>query len=306
MSNKQPVSKNKLFMLKKWVTIPEAAQYLSASLGEEVNEADIYALVLNDQLKISIKFIDMINVEKGKLIYNEDFLYKETFFSDNVIKQFDGGIFELQMYEGGKKIIEEKYYNLIGGPKVKRFLFLEDIVFGGDDGQLYRLVEWLENKNSLINDSENKLLEIEEKIKSQNIAKKEAEELLSLHKKKHEKLLDSKVRSHPDEYLPLSVLPEDTMLVVCTQALIDLQNQLLEDKPTEVKPLASRSETTYLNIIGALLEYISGESHGIEKHPAFSSEAKLIEHFCQLELPGLSKSTLESKFAVAKRSINSC
>jgi len=67
--------------------------------------------------------------------------------------------------------------------------------------------------------------------------------------------------------------------------------------------LSPRSERTYLNIIGALLEVINGESPGMQQHPDFISQAKLIEHFCDFEMSGLSKSTLESKFAAAKRSI---
>jgi len=66
--------------------------------------------------------------------------------------------------------------------------------------------------------------------------------------------------------------------------------------------LSPRSERTYLNIIGALLEVITGESPGMKKHSDFISQAKLIEYFCEFEMSGLSKSTLESKFAAAKRS----
>lgn len=67
--------------------------------------------------------------------------------------------------------------------------------------------------------------------------------------------------------------------------------------------LSPRSERTYLNIIGALLEVMTGESPGMQKHPDYISQAKLIDHFCDFEMPGLSKSTLELKFAAAKRSI---
>lgn len=66
-----------------------------------------------------------------------------------------------------------------------------------------------------------------------------------------------------------------------------------------------RAETTYLNIIAALLDCVAGHLPGVEKHPSFSSEAKLIE--CIDEhyrgYGGLTKSTLSRKFPEAKRSI---
>jgi hypothetical protein len=66
-----------------------------------------------------------------------------------------------------------------------------------------------------------------------------------------------------------------------------------------------RSETTYLNIIAALLDCIAGNLPDVDKHPSFASEAKLIEtidgHF--RGYGGLSQSNLSRKFPAAKRSM---
>jgi hypothetical protein len=66
-----------------------------------------------------------------------------------------------------------------------------------------------------------------------------------------------------------------------------------------------RSETTYLNIIAALLECISGSLPKVEKHPSFASEAKLIEAIAAnfQGYNGLSQSNLTRKFPEAKRSM---
>ena len=68
-----------------------------------------------------------------------------------------------------------------------------------------------------------------------------------------------------------------------------------------------RAESTYQNIIAALLDCISGNLPGIDKHPSFTSEAKLIEaiddHF--RGYGGLTKSTLSRKFPEAKRALQS-
>lgn len=66
-----------------------------------------------------------------------------------------------------------------------------------------------------------------------------------------------------------------------------------------------RSETTYLNIIAALLNCIAGNLPNVEKHPSFASEAKLIEAIdgYYRGYDGLSQSTLSRKFPAAKRSV---
>ena len=73
-----------------------------------------------------------------------------------------------------------------------------------------------------------------------------------------------------------------------------------------IKPaLISRKKyENNLNIVAALLAYIKGETKGIQEHSSFSSEADLIE-VIEAEYKdhahGLSKRTLEDKFAEAKQ-----
>ena len=65
------------------------------------------------------------------------------------------------------------------------------------------------------------------------------------------------------------------------------------------KPLNGRQTTTFLNIIGALLELIHSP------RPGRDSEASVIRELLDnySEKPGISKRTLEDKFADAKRSL---
>lgn len=69
------------------------------------------------------------------------------------------------------------------------------------------------------------------------------------------------------------------------------------------EPPGERSEKTYLNIIFALLDCIQGDVPGLGKHPEFKSEARLIEALSlkYLSFAGLTKRTLEDKFAAAKK-----
>jgi len=105
-----------------------------------------------------------------------------------------------------------------------------------------------------------------------------------------------------NHYFPAGGLPHDSVLVVRTQALIDLQERLSEDDSKKNTSVDIRSETTYLNIIGAMLEIFIHRSHGDLK---FSSEAKLREFLSQkyVGFKGLTERTLADKFSAAKKAI---
>lgn len=66
-----------------------------------------------------------------------------------------------------------------------------------------------------------------------------------------------------------------------------------------------RAETTYLNIIGAMLTLMLGKTPAGEPQSIFDNQsviiAALLEHFDKK--PGISARTLEDKFAAAKRSL---
>lgn len=57
--------RNKLLTLKKWVTIPEAARYLTSIFNENVEEADVLRFGLDGHLTLSVNFINKASVRKG-------------------------------------------------------------------------------------------------------------------------------------------------------------------------------------------------------------------------------------------------
>lgn len=73
----------------------------------------------------------------------------------------------------------------------------------------------------------------------------------------------------------------------------------------KAKTPSARSETSYLNMIGALLEVIGGRVPGFDKHPSVENETKLIDAISQhfQGFNGLSQSNLSRKFPEAKRSL---
>lgn len=108
---------------------------------------------------------------------------------------------------------------------------------------------------------------------------------------------------HPNERYPIEYYLEWAEKKSITVPWLDWakKNNLLKIKKRASKSLDKRSETTYLNIIAALLEVIIGKSPGLKKPPVFNSEAELIDHLKEIPARGISKTTLELKFAEAKR-----
>ena len=68
MSKKKPHSKSKLFKLKEWLTVPDAARHLSIVFGEEVSEADVLRLALDGHLKLSVYFVNYAKASCGKVV----------------------------------------------------------------------------------------------------------------------------------------------------------------------------------------------------------------------------------------------
>lgn len=69
---------SKLFKLKEWVTLPDAAKYLSLTLDEEVSQVDLLRLVLDKHLTLSVLFVNKVPVIKGKKIPFSEVQFKDV------------------------------------------------------------------------------------------------------------------------------------------------------------------------------------------------------------------------------------
>ena len=210
------------------------------------------------------------------------------------------GTWELAMIRSEKLSVEKMYQRLIGGEDVA----LEDECEGAfveNEFGIFQLQEriHLDLQEYLSTDLEN----IKQLIEYNKIDGETANKLLNQNKKNREIYLNKVIEDNPsDGYYPAN-LPDGIDFVVSTQALIDFIVE--QSKDSEEPPINRRTEATYQNIIGAFLDFVSGEAPHIDKHPNFTSEAKLIEYFGEYEIPGLAKSTLEMKFAEAKKTFRS-
>lgn len=67
----------KLFNLKEWLTVADAARHLSIVFGEDVTEADVLRLGLDERLRLSIYFVNQAKARCGKVVGYEDTEWKE-------------------------------------------------------------------------------------------------------------------------------------------------------------------------------------------------------------------------------------
>ena len=73
----------KLLKLMEWVTVPDAARYLSILFGEDVSEADVLRLALDGHLTLSVDFVNVATAQCGKTIPLADAERKVIKISEN-------------------------------------------------------------------------------------------------------------------------------------------------------------------------------------------------------------------------------
>lgn len=215
------------------------------------------------------------------------------------------GVWDLPMLGTECLDVEHKFQMLTDGPEIT-LTGLDGAFVEREDGVIFQIQdefdkEWIDYQKS--EESKQKKLDfyrnyLDKRVANNEIDEQEAAKLLDQRKKNL-----GRPREHDDDFYPAEGLPDDSVLVVRTQALIDLQERLSEIDSDKDSPLDRRSETTYLNILGAMLETFVHKTHG---DVDFSSETKLREFFSEkyAGFKGLTERTLAEKFAAAKRSLN--
>lgn len=265
---KSPTSK--LFKLKQWLTLHEAAKHLSGICGEEVTEADILRLGLDSHLKLSVYFVNHTYAKMGCVVYfdekklsglTSDGIYPEelkwgelpfsgialmslkiganTFINieENDVQTI-GGVWDLPMIGGESLDIEHQWQNLTYGPEVT-LQNLNGAFVEGRDGVMCKLQESFDH-NPYKAGSTAQLEILKQYVADNNISKEKTEELFAQHKEDRKKYLENKdSRPKHEDYYPASGLPEDSVLVVRTDALREFEQLISDtdqDKNSPTKP----------------------------------------------------------------------
>ena len=196
---------SKLLKLKRSLTVADAARHLSILFGEDVSEADVLGLALEGHLTLSVDFVNHTMGRCGPVIPLQD-AKRHTIISpinNEPIEMVEGepigdqviqlgeqvvslqGIWDLTMQGAERLDVENQYQSLTGGPTVELNNLAGAIVFR-EDGMHCQLQSHF---------SDNEFFD-PKKLK--------------------------KPRNHPANYHPAAGLPDDSVLVVKTSALLDL------------------------------------------------------------------------------------
>lgn len=120
----------KILNLKKWLTLSEAAGYLSIAFSEAVTEADILFFGLEKELGLSVQFVNGAMAQRGNLITSTE-RDLPNIGSKNYIQLSESagvmldpeisylrGIYDLPLWGAESIYVTEKYQKLMNGPIV--------------------------------------------------------------------------------------------------------------------------------------------------------------------------------------------
>lgn len=239
---------DKLFNLKQWLTVPEAARRLATIFGV-VNEHDVLRLALDGHLRLSVNFINHARAHPARVVPIEDAAYLELSpdfvdhlhggkykgmpmnmllgmkLDDKDVLELDReviiveGVYDLPMIGSERLDVEHAYQGLTGGPAVTLGV-LAGAFIRGQDGQLCQLLERFD-ENPFHDGSEAQGRILEEILNREDPPLPEASELRETFKIRRKKSLEKR-RAHSESgkehrnYFPAAGLPPDAVFVVPT------------------------------------------------------------------------------------------
>lgn len=284
----------KLYTLKSWFSLDDAAERLGSGLGESVTVNDVLQLVVENHLPLSwyARHIPARRVAPYTALFGKGFrpefneLFPNTLAaSEDTLKAIgsweplDGedaiayldGPYRLELEQCGA-LMDWIHAHLThtGGELTS----IDGFFVSEPDGTLWQIMEHNSGGSYTTPDGNEKELK--------------------------------------PFYHPSGIFPDEAELVIQRQHIESFENSLAKASNTKQAPLSHRAETSYLNMIAALLDVITTGIPTPEKTtgklgPAseFKSEARLITAIANhyRDIDGLSKSNLERKFPAAKRSL---
>jgi hypothetical protein len=249
---------SKPYQLKKWLTLPEAAKHLSIVLSEEVTVADVLRMGLDKKLKLSVCFVNhvfarhrrIVPITEAKTFPSPDgqrLITKGIKLNDEeILAQAEGpvfpinGVWDLLMVGGEVLDIQHAYLSMTSGPSENR----KNI-----DGR------YLANSEGVI-------------VELQSEYDEDGETSVRVIGRREKSVSPEKY------YYPSGALPEDSILVIRTDALREFE-AITNGTPADAeKPLATTERNTLLTIIAALCDYSAIDPQG---RWAASQIAKLTE-----------------------------
>ncbi len=293
----------KIFKFKEWLTLEDSAKYLSAILDEAIRVDELLQLALDGHLILSLNLVNYTKARRGKVTQEPNITFHA---GDN-----DGnpgvnlmGVLDLPMIGAERIEVEQCYQRAVNGPKVRRFS-VHGVLLQREKGRLFQLIESVDDIDRMLGElPEGQRHERQLSYHSDmtQINQEQIEQLRENFFKAKAGLQDDDENRDYYRHFPAKFFPRDAVLVVRTKNLTDFLQSLSDTNSVSRQELSLRAETTYLNIIGALLEVTTGPY----KDERFKNEAHLREFIAEKYdgFYGVSDSNLGKKFSLAKKALN--
>lgn len=269
---------SKLFKLKEWLTVEEAAKHLSTVLGENVSIADVFRLGLDGHLTLSMylpnhahgNLGEVVGIDRANRFRPPVSLIQALNREDDeepeeiVVASYIGdgqfinwseevstidGVWDLAMLASERIDVEHVYQQLTGGPSLELTNINGTIV---RKGNVYcRLVEsWDDNEFQLGTLAFKR--QLEEQIADGEISEENQKIMWEKFNADRRKYLAKRdVRPRHMDYFPAGGLPKDGVYVIRTAAIVEFLNRINESSTNE-KQLSTKERNSLLTLIAAL------------------------------------------------------
>ena len=212
------------------------------------------------------------------------------------------GIWDLPMLGAEALDVEHMYQMETDGPEVT-LIDLEG-AFVERGAIVCQLQDDCEN-NEYCSGSKASGERLEENIRLENIHSEKAADLRARHVAARKKFLEERRTRGRDSYFyQAGALPKDAVYVVRTSAIRAFEQTVLQQSSAN-KPMSQREETTLLNITGGLLGLLLGQTPAGKPQSVYKTQSSIIDALLTAHegKPGISLRTLQEKFALAKKSL---
>jgi hypothetical protein len=274
---------SKLFKLKEWLTLEDAANHISNVVGEPATIADLCRFALDGYLTLSIDFVNHAEVRVGKWVKTEDVEFKivETNIFTNEklpipyrlpincelrVKEDDwialdknvvsiDGVWDLPLIGAEAIDIEHYYQQMTSGLEVT--LSYIDGAFVERGELICQLQTDFEDNEFQMGSKANKL-DVERFIIENEISEDKAKVLWDDYKTDRVKYLkERESKKREDNYFPSGGLGEHDYVFVIRTNELNRFIKSLEDTPSEEKALTSKERNSLLVLIGALCKEVN-------------------------------------------------
>lgn len=240
---------SKLFKLKEWVTVDDAARYLSKILDEPVREADVLQLALDGHIKLSVHFPNHARAQIGRVVPFKDVPIRKIPSLDckSIITYVDGYPLT-KIKEGGRRLAEDSF--VVFDSEIVPIEGLWDLAMCGNER-----LDIEHEFQQLIGGPEITLVNLNGTFLNRSDGVWAA--LQDSFKNWYDAFPDAKGNRSEPVYFPAAGLGEDCTRVVRTSEILAFQSRL--EEPASDRPLSSRERDTLLTIIAVLCKDLGYE-----------------------------------------------